>query len=440
MSLSWPVLGLAIAAAGIVPVALSYLVELLRVAPPEPPGLSWAPEIPVRHVDVQGIRIRYIRTGRGSSLVLLHTLRTQLDMFHEVIPELARHFTLFALDYPGHGFSEIPRTEYTPEFLTRSVEAFLEALDVRDATLVGESIGGSIALALAARANPRVSRVVAVNPYDYGAGRGIRRSSRLANVLFGLNDVPVLGSTVVRLRQYPIVRAVLRGGVARRGAIPEFLAREIYEVGNRPGHYRAFMSLLTHAAGWERARAEYPSIRVPVLLVYGDHDWSRPEERESNRRAIPGARLRVVEGAGHFLSLDDQRALAREVLEFVYGDRSLLPAEPKASDPPARAPLRYATRGASRGLTPSSSRLEPLKTTIAESAPTCSSVRRRISASIPPTGCPSNSVMMSPFRSPASSAGPPSSRPATKTPLSAASPCSRTRRRGSGIVWPTIPR
>jgi pimeloyl-ACP methyl ester carboxylesterase len=297
---------------------VSYLVEWLRSAPVAPERLAWraAPDIPVRYVTVGGTRLRYITAGEGPALVLLHTLRTQLDMFQSVVPTLAQHFRVYALDYPGHGYSDIPNAEYTPDFFAASVAGFLEALEIKDATVVGESIGGSIALLLAARHHPSVRQVVAVNPYDYDGGRGIRRSSTLANVLFGLNDVPILGSTVTRLRQYPIVKRILAGGVNRQGAMPPALAREMYEVGNRPGHYRAFMSLVHHWAGWERARSEYQSIDVPVLLLYGDHDWSRVPEREADRQAVPGATLRTVQDAGHFLALDAPAELVRAVLSF----------------------------------------------------------------------------------------------------------------------------
>src|SRR5262249_8966678 len=159
--------------------------------------------------------------------------------------------------------------------------------------------GGSIALRLAARHHPRVARVVAVNPYDYDRGRGLRRSSLVANVLFGLNDVPILGGTFERLRLYPIVKVVLDGGGVGPSRLPPDLARELYAVGNRAGHYRAFMALIHEWPSWEAGRAEYGKIQVPVLLVYGDHDWSHPNEREAEVKLVPGARNRIVPG-GHF--------------------------------------------------------------------------------------------------------------------------------------------
>jgi pimeloyl-ACP methyl ester carboxylesterase len=286
------------------PVLISYVIEALRSPPTPPERLSWAPDIPIRYVTVDGLKIRYIVAGDGPALVLLHTLRTQLDMFQAVVPELSRHFRVYAMDYPGHGYSDIPRADYTADFFVSTVARFLERLDIEDAILVGESIGGSIALLLAARHNPRVQRVVAINPYDYDAGRGLRRGSFLANVILGLNDVPVLGATVMRLRQFPVQKQIFEGGVVRKQSFPPGLLREMYQVGARRGHYRAFMSLVHNWPGWERARKEYGNIQVPVLLLYGDGDWSRNDERQANARDIPGAQIRVVKDAGHFLTLE----------------------------------------------------------------------------------------------------------------------------------------
>ena len=175
-------------------VAVSYLIEALRPRPvtPTDPGRRH----PVRWTTVNGVRLRYVAAGDGPPLVLLHTLRTQLDMFRRVLPALVRQFRVYALDYPGHGYSDIPTATYSADYFAATVAGFLDQLELDNAVLAGESIGGSIALLLAARRHPRVARVLAINPYDYDAGRGLRRSSALANLIFGLNDVPLLGATV----------------------------------------------------------------------------------------------------------------------------------------------------------------------------------------------------------------------------------------------------
>ena len=73
------------------------------------------------------------------------------------MPLLSKSFTVTALDYPGHGFSDIPKTDYDPNLFVRTVEGFLEKLDLKDITLAGISIGGVIPLIVAANHNPRVN-------------------------------------------------------------------------------------------------------------------------------------------------------------------------------------------------------------------------------------------------------------------------------------------
>lgn len=101
MSNSWTLVMVSLVGLVGVPVLLSYVVEALRRAPAAPTRLSWAPEIPIKYAKVNGIDVRYVEVGKGPALVLLHTLRTQLDIFQKVIPELSNHFKIYALDYPG---------------------------------------------------------------------------------------------------------------------------------------------------------------------------------------------------------------------------------------------------------------------------------------------------------------------------------------------------
>jgi len=281
--------------------------------------LPWARNIPVHYATVDGMRIRYLVAGSGPALVLLHTLRTQLDMFQKVIPELATRFRVYALDYPGHGHSDAPDADYAADFFVASVAGFLDRLNIEDALLAGESIGGTIALLLAARHNPRVRGVVAVNAYDYDRGRGLRRSSALANLFIGMSNVPLIGGAMGRMQPYAAVKRILQGGVYRKDAFPSGLLRELHAVGTEPGHPRAFVQLVRHWTSWEQARAEYGNIALPVLLVYGDHDWSRDAEREADRRAIPGSRMRIVQDAGHFLALDAPGAFVQAVGDLAAG-------------------------------------------------------------------------------------------------------------------------
>ncbi len=303
-------------AAGVGLPVISLVIEALRPSPATPKQLRWAPDIPIRYADVRGLRLRFIQAGQGPALVLLHTLRTQLDLFEKIVPDLAGSFTVYALDLPGHGYSDIPDAQYDAGFFADAVEGFLEVLDLHDVTLAGVSIGGAIPLILAARRNPRVARAVAINPYDYAQGRGMARSSFLARLVVIAADVPVLGETMMRLRNFYIMKAVLDGGVSDPRSIPPPLLKEMYRVGNRPGHYRAFVRLLRSAGSWQAATKDYSNIRIPVLLLWGNQDWATPDEQEQDRRLVPGAEMIIVEGGSHFLPLDRPTEAVSHLRDF----------------------------------------------------------------------------------------------------------------------------
>lgn len=305
---------------------ISLAVEALRPIPSTPTQLRWEPDIPIHYAEVNGLRLRYIKAGQGPVLVLLHKLRTQLDLFEKVVPDLADDFTVYALDLPGHGYSDIPDAKYDAAFFADAVEGFLEALDLRNVMLAGVSIGGAIPLIVAARANLRVTRVVAINSYDYARGHGMARSSVLARLVVFAADIPVLGETVMRLRNFFIMKNVLEGGVSDPSSIPPRLLKEMYLSGNRKGHYRAFISLLRNAGSWQAATKDYDRIRIPVLFLWGDKDWAKPDERERDHRLVPGAEMVTVEDAGHFMPLNRPAEVIRHLREFYRRHAAASPA------------------------------------------------------------------------------------------------------------------
>jgi pimeloyl-ACP methyl ester carboxylesterase len=292
---------------------VSFLVEALRPAPETPEAIPWDPSLKPAYVTVDGVKLRYLKVGEGPVLLLLHTLRTQLDLFHKVIPELARDFTVYALDYPGHGYSDIPDGSYDVDFFVKYVNGFLEELDLTGVILSGVSIGASISLIIAARHNPRVVRIIPINPYDYYQGKGLARASLLGRLFVRLTAIPVVGDTVMRLRNYIIMKAVLAGGVSDPKSISPALMKEMYMVGNRRGHYRGFINLLRNASSWERARSEYGNIDLPTLMIWGAEDWSLPEERRYDESLISGVQSVTVETGGHFLPLDAPNDVVRHI-------------------------------------------------------------------------------------------------------------------------------
>jgi pimeloyl-ACP methyl ester carboxylesterase len=279
---------------------------------------------------LNGCGIRYRRVGAGQPVVLVHTLRTQLEYFRALTDEIdATRFDVIAVDLPGHGESTAPRVDYAADYFSDAVEALLEHCGLHDVVLVGESIGGSIALILAARGNPRLQRVVALNPYDYGRWGGIRRSSRLNNVIFTAMLWPGVGPLVPYAATRGMLSLVMAGGLHDRKRLPQELVDAMHRCGLLPGHPRAFRSLSQQWRTWIAAREKYRSIELPVTLVYGEEDWSLPAERDANAEAIPRARPLTLEHAGHFSCLEKPTEIASLIMAATEADGHRASAQSK---------------------------------------------------------------------------------------------------------------
>jgi pimeloyl-ACP methyl ester carboxylesterase len=261
-----------------------------------------------------GARVRYLRVGSGPPLVLMHTVRTQLDHFQFVIPQISDAFTVYAVDFPGMGWSDIvPGASYQEPALRAAVVRVVEQLDLSDLTLAGESMGATLALTASVDLGGRLRRIVALNTYDFADG--IKRASLFARLVAGSIEAPVVGPMVARLETRPILGRVLRGGLQDPRHLPDHYLDELARVGRRPGYPVVARAILRNRDSLIAARDRYARINVPVTLVYGDHDWSRPSDRHASIESVPGADHIVLRDTGHFASLEAPDQVARILLE-----------------------------------------------------------------------------------------------------------------------------
>jgi pimeloyl-ACP methyl ester carboxylesterase len=114
-----------------------------------------------------------------------------------------------------------------------------------------------------------------------------------------------------------VLQRVLEGGLHDPHVLPATLVDQMHRCGSLPGHARALRSLNQQWRTWIATRERYGAIAVPVTLVYGSDDWSRPSEREANARLIPNARLVSLERCGHFASLEKPEAIAPLIGELL---------------------------------------------------------------------------------------------------------------------------
>ncbi|MCK1745137.1 alpha/beta hydrolase [Bradyrhizobium sp. 139] len=264
------------------------------------------------------LSVRFQKTGSGPPLLLIHTIRTQLEYFRALAPLLARSHTVYAIDLPGHGHSPIDSgASFDEPYFRRAVISFIEELDLSAMTLVGESIGGALALTVAASLPWRVKRVFAINPYDYETryGDGIRRGNWFSNFIIGSLQIPVLGAINASLENKIVLGMIMGGGYHDPRKLPADLLAEFGEVARRPRYKRIARKVLAGWRSWSKARDYYHQISAPVTLIYGDSDWSRPAERERTRSLIPASQMVTLRNTGHFSSVENPSELARVIME-----------------------------------------------------------------------------------------------------------------------------
>ena len=276
----------------------------------------WAPDQKLEFLALAkgGPTVRYLRAGQGPALVLLHSIRTELDLFQRVIPKLTDHFTVYAFDFPGFGWSDIvPGADYQEPAMREHVANFIERLDLRDVTLVGESLGATLALTAAAVLGDRVKQVVAFNPYDYLPGA--ERANLLASVIIKSVRAPLIGPIFAAMESPATLAGILKGGFYDARRLPPDFIDELAKGGKRPGYSNVARAVYRALPSYVAARSYYAQIDVPATLVYGDHDWSRPAEREANLARIKRGRMLVLRDASHIASLERPEEFAQILIE-----------------------------------------------------------------------------------------------------------------------------
>ena len=280
------------------------------------PELSQTGTVSTIQID-EGRTLRFLKAGTGTPLILLHTIRTQLDYFQEVIPQLAKQYTVYAVDLPGHGYSSIDtKANYDEPYFRSAIVAFIEKLDLREVTLVGESIGAVLALTVASALPDRVKATVASNTYDYDKryADGVRRGNFIANFILGHFAIPVFGAVFAAMENKPLLGLIMRGGLHMKRWMPAQLLSEINRAGFRKGFRYVERNVFANWRSWNKARSLYSEVKVPVKLIYGEYDWSTLEERKRTAKELGDKAIITVGNTGHFAFVDNPNRLAELIL------------------------------------------------------------------------------------------------------------------------------
>jgi pimeloyl-ACP methyl ester carboxylesterase len=277
------------------------------------------PDVTLRGGEVDGLRLHYVVEGRGPAVVLLHGLGGFAQSWRHTIDALASRATVFALDLPGFGRSAKPRTIYRLGYFARALHGFLDAMGVGQASLVGHSLGGSVAVTYALTHPVRVERVALVAGLVPGFTFRMSWAYRLVTT-------PMLGEALALCGRAPVYKAaVARCFRVPRPAEVDYLIEHDYAIRTGPEARAAWLATARHIrADFVDHRVDYRraigTLDLPLLLVHGRQDPAVSSQHATEAAAgFPRAVLRWVDDCGHFPHLEHARTVNGWLAEFVVG-------------------------------------------------------------------------------------------------------------------------
>jgi len=257
-------------------------------------------------IDVNGAVLAYEARGPrdADTLLLLHGLGSCAADWEPQLPAFEREYAVIAVDLAGHGRSTMLRGRPSIDAMAADVEVVLDTLGIRAAHVVGLSIGGCVALALALRAPGRVRSLVLVNTFARLRPAGPRAAARMLvrlALLLGA-PMPALGRFVARtLFPHPAHTGLRATAAARLAA------------NDRRAYFAAMRAIIRFDV-----RRRLGEIRCPTLVIAGACDGTIPlAAKQALADGIPGARLVVVLESGHVTNWDQPATFNRIVERFL---------------------------------------------------------------------------------------------------------------------------
>ncbi|PZS38237.1 MAG: alpha/beta hydrolase [Pseudonocardiales bacterium] len=272
-----------------------------------------------RRVTVDGISTQYLEAGAGPPLLLLHGYEQSATSWRWVIPALARTHRVLALSLPGHGDSSPAVGGYAPgRDLAPFVAGFLDTLGVGPLDVVGNSVGGAVALRLTLADPRRVRTLTLVG--SAGLGREV-------NPLLALAALPVVGELAILLTQIPgggMLRTTMSAAMlfAQPWRAPAEFVTEQHAQGRRVGQLEAATAMaraLFDVTGQREVLLdELHTLTMPTLVVWGGCDYVLPAcHAQAAVDRLPAGRLALFPDCGHLPHVECPDRFAAVLSEFL---------------------------------------------------------------------------------------------------------------------------
>lgn len=280
-------------------------------------------EITPRETTLHGHALSYLDSGSGSALLLVHGLLGSHRNWAHLIDRLDDAHRVIVPDLFGHGGSAKPVGDYSLGAHAATLRDLLDRLEVDRVTLVGHSLGGGISLEFCYLFPERVERLVLVG--SGGLGREVNPLLRSATLPGAEWVLPLIASGWMLDRVHSLGRVLSKIGL-RPGADLAAIWEGFTSLGD-PDSRRAFLAttraVIDPGGQSVSARDFLPEvIGMPTLVVWGTRDRLIPAWHATTAHsAIPGCRVELFEGAGHFPHLDEPDRFADVLREFVTSTR-----------------------------------------------------------------------------------------------------------------------
>jgi pimeloyl-ACP methyl ester carboxylesterase len=270
---------------------------------------------------IHGYRRAYRVAGSGPALLLIHGIGDNSTTWDTVQSKLAQRFTVIAPDLLGHGKSDKPRADYSVAAYANGMRDLLSVLDIDHVTVVGHSLGGGVAMQFAYQFPQMVDRLILV-----GSG-GVTKD---VNIALRFASLP-MGSEALALLRLPLVLPALQALGRAAGELfgSTGLGRDIPVVLRiladlpEPTASSAFARTLRAVVDWRGQVVTmldrcYLTQSVPVQLIWGSGDAVIPVgHARMAHAAMPGSRLEIFDGSGHFPFHDDPARFVEVVEKFI---------------------------------------------------------------------------------------------------------------------------
>lgn len=278
-----------------------------------------APMAPLQHRTLHGHDVAYRLEGSGEEvLVLIHGMAGSSRTWRDCIPKLAERYTILAPDLLGHGRSDKPSGDYSLGAHASLVRDLLSSLHIDRATIVGQSLGGGVAMQFAYQHPEVCERLVLVN--SGGLGRDVSWILRLLTLPGAELLLPVFVPGFVRDHGNNVSRWLHAKGV-RPPRVAEMWSAyaSLAESENRQAFLRTLRSVVDAGGQTVSARDRlYLAAAMPTLIVWGDNDPIIPMSHGVEAHEVmPGSRLEIFEGVGHFPHVEVPDEFVAVLIDFI---------------------------------------------------------------------------------------------------------------------------